>query len=473
MSNKNLLSGRDKELQQLAEQYETAREEKKPLYMDADDLADLADWYSVRRKYDKAIEVADYGLKLHPDNTSLLIEKAYIYIDDGKKNIARDIIENMNDIYSSESKIIRAHFLLDEEKVDEAEELLKTIEDKEDLINMIDVAYMYIEMGYPEKALKWIEPGRDKYTDDEAYMAVMADCYFSKGMFPEAEKLYNRLIDINPYSAPCWVGLAKCYFDQDIFDKAIEACDYALVSDDEFTDAYILKGHCFQQLRNDKEAVANYEKAKDLNGVSPDFVFTYMGYVKLNQNEWKEALDNFEKAILYNEENNELSALPDLYLSAALCFSKIGKRRKAHQYCKKALALQPDQADGYIIEGRIYLEEEKPQKAYDSWNKALKISQHPDTWHEIGIHSLEMGALEFAKYALEKVSQLDPDYEGVNERLTILYMMLHDKENFEKYNQKCPQPFKIEELESLLRELNKNDQKDLASYMQKIIKALK
>ena len=33
MNNKNLLSGRDKELQQLAEQYEAAREAKKPLYM--------------------------------------------------------------------------------------------------------------------------------------------------------------------------------------------------------------------------------------------------------------------------------------------------------------------------------------------------------------------------------------------------------------------------------------------------------
>ena len=45
MSNKNLLSGRDKELQDLAEQYELAMSAKQPFYLDADDLADLADWY--------------------------------------------------------------------------------------------------------------------------------------------------------------------------------------------------------------------------------------------------------------------------------------------------------------------------------------------------------------------------------------------------------------------------------------------
>ena len=50
MSKKNLLSGRDKELQELAEQYEAAKAENKPIYLDADDLADLADWYAMHRK---------------------------------------------------------------------------------------------------------------------------------------------------------------------------------------------------------------------------------------------------------------------------------------------------------------------------------------------------------------------------------------------------------------------------------------
>ena len=53
MSKKNLLSGRDKELQELAEQYEAAKAENKPIYLDADDLADLADWRSEERRVGK------------------------------------------------------------------------------------------------------------------------------------------------------------------------------------------------------------------------------------------------------------------------------------------------------------------------------------------------------------------------------------------------------------------------------------
>ena len=85
MSNKNLLSGRDKELQELAEQYEAAMAENKPFYQDADELADLADWYGTKKRYDKAFEIAEYGLKLHPDSTELLIEYAYLHLDKSLK----------------------------------------------------------------------------------------------------------------------------------------------------------------------------------------------------------------------------------------------------------------------------------------------------------------------------------------------------------------------------------------------------
>lgn len=58
---------------------------KQPFYLDADDLADLADWYGTKKNYDKALEIAEYGLKLHPDSTALMIEYAYLHLDSGKE----------------------------------------------------------------------------------------------------------------------------------------------------------------------------------------------------------------------------------------------------------------------------------------------------------------------------------------------------------------------------------------------------
>ena len=180
MSNKNLLSGRDKELQELAEQYEAAMAESKPFYQDADELADLADWYGTRKRYNKAFEIAEYGLKLHPDSTELMIEYAYLHLDNGKKAKAREIIENLPDTYSPEAKVVRAHLLLSEGKLDDAEQLLDTIEDKADLANVVDVSYMYLDMGYPDKALAWLDPVKEEYSDEESILPWLQTAFMAK-----------------------------------------------------------------------------------------------------------------------------------------------------------------------------------------------------------------------------------------------------------------------------------------------------
>ena len=254
-------------------QYELAMSAKQPFYLDADDLADLADWYGTKKNYDKALEIAEYGLKLHPDSTALMIEYAYLHLDSGKRAKAREIIENLPDTYSPEAKVVRAHLLLSEGKLDDAEQLLDTIEDKEDLANVVDVSYMYLDMGYPDKALAWLNPVKEEYADEEAYIAVVADCYYGKGMIEEAIPLYNQLIDQNPYSAPYWFGLARCHFEDLNFDQAIDACDYALIGDDEFADAYVMKGHCFYQLGNEDAALECYQKAEQMHGLAPEFVY--------------------------------------------------------------------------------------------------------------------------------------------------------------------------------------------------------
>ena len=77
MGRKNSPSAK-KELVTLITNYEEAKAENRQLYLDADQLADIADWYASERKFEEAQEVITYGLKIHPGNTDLLIEQAYL-----------------------------------------------------------------------------------------------------------------------------------------------------------------------------------------------------------------------------------------------------------------------------------------------------------------------------------------------------------------------------------------------------------
>ena len=61
MGRKNSPSAK-KELTEIIQRYEAAKAEKRQLYLDGDQLADIADWYATERKFNDAQEVINYGL---------------------------------------------------------------------------------------------------------------------------------------------------------------------------------------------------------------------------------------------------------------------------------------------------------------------------------------------------------------------------------------------------------------------------
>ena len=89
MARKNNSSDKDQELNELIADYETAKKENKPLYLDGDQLADIADRYALSRRFDEAQEVISYGLELHPGHTDLMVEQAYLYLDTMKLQKAK------------------------------------------------------------------------------------------------------------------------------------------------------------------------------------------------------------------------------------------------------------------------------------------------------------------------------------------------------------------------------------------------
>ena len=78
MGRKNSPSAK-KQLATLITNYEEAKAENRQLYLDADQLADIADWYASERKFEEAQEVITYGLKIHPGNTDLLIKPIFTW----------------------------------------------------------------------------------------------------------------------------------------------------------------------------------------------------------------------------------------------------------------------------------------------------------------------------------------------------------------------------------------------------------
>ena len=161
MGRKNSPSERERELQNLIAQYEAVKAKNESLYLDGDQLADIADLYASERKFKEAQEVITYGLGLHPGHTDLMVEQAYLFLDLNQPQKAKEVAELITDTYSSNVKLLLAELLLNEGKLDAADQMLDSIEEEEknDLGILVDIVYLYTDLGYPEKGVQWLKRG--------------------------------------------------------------------------------------------------------------------------------------------------------------------------------------------------------------------------------------------------------------------------------------------------------------------------
>ena len=194
MGRKNSPSAK-KELVELITNYEAAKAKEQQIYLDGDQLADIADWYATERKFDEAQEVITYGLHLHPGSTDLLIEQAYLYLDTQKLQKAKKVAATITEEYEPDVKMLKAELLLNEGKLEEAQELLNSIEDADELVTLTDIVYLFLDLGYPENARKRLEKGKKRYDEGQDYLALTADYLFDTHQHEAAAKAYNKLID--------------------------------------------------------------------------------------------------------------------------------------------------------------------------------------------------------------------------------------------------------------------------------------
>ena len=213
MGRKNSPSAK-KELVTLITNYEEAKAENRQLYLDADQLAGIADWYASERKFEEAQEVITYGLKIHPRNTDLLIEQAYLYLDTQKLQKAKKVADSITEEFDSEVKLLKAELLLNGGKLEEAQWLLSTIADADELETIIDVVFLYLDMGYPDAAKEWLAKkgmeamdGPVNFGSRDTWWGLLVEGY-------EFQPLYA-----NPYNPPYYKELFERYGFRNYFNQ--------------------------------------------------------------------------------------------------------------------------------------------------------------------------------------------------------------------------------------------------------------
>ena len=102
--------------------------------------------------------------------------------------------------------------------------------------------------------------------DPEDYQVLynLLYCFEFQRSYEEAITVLNAVLEKNPYNEIAWHEIGKQYLNLDRNEEALSAFDFAIISEDQFTGAYIEKGKVLENMGRYNEAIENFQMEDNL-----------------------------------------------------------------------------------------------------------------------------------------------------------------------------------------------------------------
>ena len=366
---------KSEEFRELLDSYEASINTGSTPFMDADDLVDIADYYSYYDDLEKAEEAIDYALELYPSATLPNVFKARQALADGDFKEARRYAGRIESRDDPDFHYLQAEILIAEGRIDEADRYLRdygmTVEEDEYEDFVRDCANLYVDYNVSDKAYEWMMRSRGDDSDD--FKELMARTLFGLGKYKDSERLFNELIDRNPYSKHYWNALASAQFMSEDYSGAIASSEYAIAIDPQDPEGIISKANGLFRLSNYEEAVKYYKRYTEL---IPDdeFGLLHQGVCLVNLGRNEEALQQLDAALKTAPDDSPF--LVQIYQELAFCYSAMKQPQKALLMLDKTDTLDCDHVDMLVIRGHILLENDMVHRAEEAFKTAIMKSDN-------------------------------------------------------------------------------------------------
>ena len=401
------------EFQNMLASYEQAVSTGEPVLMDADELSEIADYYQMQGQADDAEKAIRLALSLSPGAIAPLTYRIHEALYEGDVEKAKDYLGQITETDAPDYVYDRAEVLLAEGKIDEADRLLRDelmrVPPEEYQDYVIDVATLYQDWGVSDKAMEWMI--RAKQEDSLEYKELKARTLFGLGKYQDSEKVFNELIDCDPYQKRYWNALASVQFMREDFNGSVQSSEYAIAIDPNDPEGLIAKANALYRLGNYEVAYDYYSRYIRL---VPDDEFAYLHQattlINLERND--EAIRALEQAKTIAEENAPSPYLADIYTELAFAYSEQGDHDKAVTYINMTDELDCDHTQMLVIKGHLSIRAGRLEDAVNYFKQALEESDDKFQTHLRIIVSIYDNTMVEAAYKLFKhfFKAVPPDF---------------------------------------------------------------
>jgi tetratricopeptide (TPR) repeat protein len=390
----------DKEsIKELLKHYNNLRHGRSSIFLEEESFEKIIDYFDDQEDFGKALEAAEMSIEYFPFSSALLLRKANLLLVSRKYYEALDILEKaeMFDATDINLYILKTEAYLALDKQEQAvvllEEAIARFEGEERIELLFELADVYDDYEEFEKVFDCLLIIlKEDPTNEEALYKI---CFWTDftGRNEESIRLHLNIIEDYPFSELAWFNLAAAYQGLKLYEKAIDAYQYAVAIDEKFDYAYRNMGDAYIRIRKYKEAIEALEKVLELS--KPEEV---------------------------------------IYEAIGHCYDKLKNYAQARFHFRKASHLSPDESKLYYKIACTYYNEEQWVSAMKQLDSALKIHQlQPEYNLLMGECKMQLGLLKDAIQYFSTVVRAKPkNTAGWEALIRCLYHAEYYQEAYEQ-----------------------------------------
>lgn len=414
--------------------YEKAKQEGLSVFLDCDDLIDIAEFYHMQGHDDDAMRVCDEALQIFPDsNRPLIFMARSALLVDNDSDKAEEILGQVSDTSDLDYYYLKAEILIVRHEEKEAASYLQYVyevlideADKPDFV--LDVAELMADYSLIEDAQYWLGLSDESGLDD--YQEIKGRIAMESGRPEEGERIFTRLLDKNPYSAVWWNRLAMAQSMQGRISDSISSSEYSIAINPTDDEALMNKANGLFSLGNYEEALQYYKRYTAVGDKNLGLAFQGITYMALHDD--ATAYEYLEKAAIGCPDShpNKLEIIRQL----CGCLITMHRTEDAATWADRMMLLpQSDNDEILAFKGYLYLSADWQKLARDCFSEALTHSgMRPEivmsvcvAFHDCGFYtqSYELAttflqntqvALPFGyAYLADSCMRLHKDREGI------------------------------------------------------------
>lgn len=235
------------------------------------------------------------------------------------------------------------------------------------------------------------------------------------GQFAEAEKLFRKVLGVNPKDGPALRGLAFLAYQVGRYDAALPLLEQAIVVGPATAPLQLQLAMTLRQLRRLRESNAAWDRARLLEPKSVQLLNDW-GIFLGQRSEFESASAAFERAI-------QLAPrfIPS-YENLALAHELNKNFEKAEAACRRRLEVEPDSAEGFNRLGLVLAKGGQLDEAAKSFMRAVQIApHHADANCNLGLALRKQNKTEEAIVYLKRAIAADPRSAKCLYQLATLY----------------------------------------------------